>query len=267
MFCVLLITVSACERQAPPATAVSAANCQPLPGTTAQVSGAANSTTLQTESALSPESKVSLRFEAPQFGEHVALADPRGYQVRWASELAEADALGVDLALDGERPRRLSGTQRVVTLGQLLPIDRELTPGAHWLFAAAVSASGLVPRGGPGLPRAAVARRFFIGGVANDVPSSSGALWLRKPEGTYNGATDSARVLCDAFMFSSAGTPLDAPLTIALRAPGITGELRLPAPFFMRDVPSGDYEVQVSAAGVGPSTTNFTVNRELGGTP
>jgi hypothetical protein len=117
------------------------------------------------------------------------------------------------------------------------------------------------------MPRAAIARRFFIGKAPPGEAGPSGAVWLRKPEGTYNGPQNAGRVLFDAFVFSAAGTPLDVTCTIGLRAPGVTGALRLPAPFSMQDMPSGDYDVDVSAPSARAVTSRFVVNRELAGPP
>ena len=267
MSCVLLVAVAACDRQAQPAIAAPPASCQPLPGASASSSEPLNSTALTAEPLLSPSSKASLRFTAPQLAEEISLPDPRKFQVEWASDFADTDALGIDIALDTGRPRRLPQTRSAILLGELCAVDAELAPGAHWLFAAPVSASGLVPRLAPGMPRAAIARRFFVGKAPRGEVGPSGAVWLRKPEGTYNGLQNAESVLFDAFVFSAAGTPLDATCTIGLRAPGVTGALRLPAPFSVQDMPNGDYDVDVSAPSARPVTSRFIVNRELGGPP
>jgi hypothetical protein len=265
--CVLSIALSlaACTRQAPPAT-VAAQHCEPLPGTVPSAPPPVNDTPLSVEPLTSPISKMSVRFLAPELDEAIAIGDPRAYQVRLLADLPEADALGIDVALDDERPRRVVPAQAVITLGQLTRVEAELALGEHWLFAAPVLASGLVPRVAAGSRRAAVARRFFIGKSAHDSAGPSGAVWLRKPEGTYNGAA-AEHVVFDAFSFDAAGVALEAPCTITLSAPGGAGDMRLPAPFSVRALHSGDYGVTVSAPAARSSALRFTVNRELGDSP
>jgi hypothetical protein len=265
LFCVLFCALAACERQAPPPAAAPPANCLPLPGTPSVSADApVNSTPLRIEPLVNPSSKTRVRFVAPEAAEVISV--PKAYLVRVAADALDADALGVDLALDSGRPRRLAPARNEIALGELVPADADLGLGEHWLFAAAVSASGLVPQAGPGALRAAVARRFFVGKASATGSGPSGAVWLRKPEGTYNGAS-SQHVLFDAFAFDAAGIPRETPINIALSAPGSSGQLRLPAPFFARDLPSGDYEVTVTAAAAPQTSRRFTVNRELGGGP
>jgi len=209
----------------------------------------------------------SLRIEAPAPGELLPLARPGGYEVRLAESGVWAGSDGIDLSLDGGRPRRVSATRATVTLGELAASDDALGPGAHWLFAGPVSAGGLVPRPSPHAPPVAVARRFFIGGPSADAGTQTGATWLRKPEGTYNGPKQAAQILFDACAFSPSGDLLDVPLVFTLRGPGVTGELALPAPFVVKNVPSGDYEVRVSGPSLPAASLRFTVNREIGGAP
>ena len=209
----------------------------------------------------------SLRIEAPAPGELLPLARPGGYEVRLTESGGWAGSDGIDLSLDGGRPRRVSATRATVTLGELAASDDALGPGAHWLFAAPVSAGGLVPRPSPHAPPVAVARRFFIGGPSADAGTQTGATWLRKPEGTYNGPKQAAQILFDACAFSPSGDLLDVPLVFTLRGPGVTGELALPAPFVVKNVPSGDYEVRVSGPSLPAASLRFTVNREIGGAP
>ena len=237
----------------------------PLPVSSAQA--VQNSTALRAELLEGPLSPASLSFAAPELGEHVMVLDPRRYRVHLASDAAQPDFVGLEVSLDAGRPRRLSLAQPSITLGELLSEDAELVVGAHWLFAAPVSASGLVARTGPGAPRTARARRFFIGKSVSEASDPSGAVWLRKPEGSYNGPKSSEAVLFDAFVFSPSGVPIDQDYTITLRSPAVRGRLSLAAPFVLHEVPSGVYEVSVSALAAATIITHFTVNRELGGGP
>jgi len=226
-----------------------------------------NSTKLRADVLDSPLSPANLYFAAPELGEQVMLADPRTYRVQLVSDAVGPELVGLELSLDAGRPRRLSLAATTITLGQLLSEDAELAAGPHWLFAAPVMASGLVPRAAAGAPRAAKARRFFIGKSANEPAAASGAVWLRRPEGSYNGPKNSDSTIFDAFVFSASGVAIDAPCTISLRSAAVSGQLSLASPFVVHDVPSGVYEVTTSALATAPSTSQFTVNRELGGGP
>jgi hypothetical protein len=263
-FCVLIVLVASCSRHAAPNAAVPDSSSALAPPPSAEP--VRNSTKLQADLLDSPQSAASLYFAAPELGERVVAADPRSYRVHVIAA-ARPDVIGLELSLDAGRPRRLSLSDSTMALGELLSADAELTPGEHWLFAAPVAASGLVPRAGADGPRAAKARRFFVGKAAGEAAGPSGAVWLRRPEGSYNGANNADSVLFDAFVFSALGTQLDSPCTISLESPAVNGQLRLPSPFVLREVPSGVYEVNVNAADVATSTTQFTVNRELPGGP
>jgi hypothetical protein len=255
--------VVSCGGHAAPNTAVPASRSLSLPRASAVP--VPNSTKLQAEVLGSPVSKVSLYFAAPELGARVTNADPRDYRVHVISDAVGSDVAGIELALDAGRPRRISVDDATILLGQLLSADADLLPGAHWLFAAPILASGLVPRVAPGGLHAAKARRFFVGNAPGEAPDPGGAVWLRKPEGSYNGAKQSEAVLFEAIVFSPLGAPIDIPCTITLRAPGLGGRLQLPSPFVLRDVPSGVYEVTASAPAASSSMTYFTVNRELAG--
>ncbi len=259
----LLAVVVSCGGQAAPNAAVPASTCAPAP--VASVAPLQNSTKLRTEAVESPLSQASLTFVAPELGEHVLIDDPRSYRVQLKSAAVGPDVIGLELALDAGRPRSVSLAQPSIALGDLLNADVELGPGAHWLFSAPVLASGLVPRTASGGPRAAQARRFFIGKTPDEAAGPSAAVWLRRPEGSYNGPKNSESVLFDALVFSALGTPIDMPCTITLQSPKVSGQLQLASPFVVHEVPSGVYEVTASAMAASTSTTRFTVNRELAG--
>jgi hypothetical protein len=261
-FTALVIAVSACGGSAEPARVA------PPPAPKASVALAApsapqNTVGLVAKELDTPISPARVRFAAPSFGEHIAPAEAQSYDVRWVSDNMDVDALGVDVALDGQRPRRIPGSASLITLGLLVPTDEALALGEHWLFAAPISASGLVPRRTAESPRSAVALRFVIGDGAPGAASTSGALWLRKPDGTYNGA-GSEQVLIDAQAFAESGTPLASPCAIHVRG-AVTGELNFPGPFLLLALLNGDYELTASTPGAPPSLARLiTVNRELG---
>jgi hypothetical protein len=221
-----------------------------------------NTTGLGIDASATPISPASVSFVAPTAGEHIAASNARSYEVRWTSQHLDADSGVLEIALDSARPRRLLASSSQVTLGLLLPVAEELGAGEHWLFAAPVTASGLLASVAPGAPRSAVALRFVIGAGA---PSAgSGVVWLRRPEGTYNGAS-AEHVLFDAQAFDANGTALATPCTFYLRGKR-SGELGFPGAFWANSLASGDYEISASAANAAPSPTQtITVNAELGG--
>jgi len=242
---------------APPPTT----SCAPPPvGSAVPV---VNSTALRAESIDSPKLQTVLTFAAPELGEHLMLAEPRSFRVQLSRPVVAPEVVAVEVSLDAGRPRRLPLTESSVTLGELLSEDHELAPGSHWLFAAPVVASGLSPRASSSGAPLARARRFFVGKSADEAAGSSGAVWLRTPAGSYNGPKNSDSVTFDAFVFSALGEPMDVPYTISLRSPKVSGQLQLASPFVLHDVPSGGYEVSLSALGFS-ATTRFIVNRELG---
>ncbi len=266
MWLVPLASLAACEQHTPPHAAVAPPSHLPSPVATTVADAPLNSTDLRADVVASAFSKMSTRFTAPEPNQVVAGSAPRSYEVRLLVDVPEPDALGIDVALDGQRPRRLPSARAVTTLSQLLPVDGELAEGEHWLFAAPILASGLVPRVNAEALRSAVARRFFVTSQPGGVSNGSGAVWLRKPEGTYNGPS-SQRLLFDLFSFDEQGAALGTVCTIALEGERFAGKLRLAAPFALLEVPSGNYRVGVSAPAARAMTWEFTVNRELGGGP
>ncbi len=228
-----------------------------------------NTAGLRVDSIAAAISPMSVRFATPELGNGDLGAAPNSFEVRLLVDAPEADALGIDVALDDQRPRRLPSTRPATTLGQLMQVDGTLSPGEHWLFAAPVLASGVVPRRRADAPPSAVARRFFVANLPDGAPGAArygGAVWLRRPEGTYNGPS-SQRLLFDLFSFDATGAALATPCTVVIDALGAGGKLRLATPFALLDVPSGEYRVTVSAPAARPATYVFTVNHELGGGP
>ena len=255
---VLLIAVSACSRGAPPTRNISNHDPASKP---AAIDVVENSTGLSARSLESPIAKLGVRFSAPDFGEQIAVAAPRVYEVCLELGVSELMPSSIEVALDGGRPRKLVPPQLTIPLGQLLAVGEELRPGEHWLFAAPVLISGFVPRPGPEAPRLAIARRFSIG--SGESSSASGVIWVRRPEGTYNGRVSAAQVVFDVFAFQADGAASNRTPLLLLQGPE-HGALRLPAPFELSDLPRGDYEVRASAPALADVSVGFTVNHELG---
>lgn len=260
---------NACAPKPPSAGGSVLANGQPLPSPSASSDTGAvvNGTPLHAEPLASPLSTARLYFATPELAEVIPLEALSSYQVRVIHDASDDGSTQIDVALDAGRPRRLSAPFASINLGALMAADASLSPGLHWLFAAPVLDSGLVPSVARGLPRSAIARRFFVAKKPSPESGPSGAVWLRKPEGTYNGLAAAREVLFDVYVFSATGAPQELPSTVTLRGPNVSGELRLPSPFVVHDVPSGDFEVTVSSPTALPVSARFTVNRELGGAP
>jgi hypothetical protein len=201
-------------------------------------------------------------LSAPALDERILPEQASRYEVHWACEQLDPDALGVDVALDANRPRRLPASPSTIALGSLVPAGEPLAPGEHWLFAAPIAASGLIPRRDPNAPPSALAVRFQIG--ERPTPARvKGAVWLRRPDGTYNGRS-SEHVLFDALAFGENGAPLADPCTFRVHGP-VTGELGVAAPFAALALVSGDYEIEASTSAVAAvSARAITVNAELG---
>jgi hypothetical protein len=262
LFSALVIACSGCNRVTLPVS-VPQASPSPVAASSAVREGSRNTTGLVVEALTRPTSAASVRLLAPNVGERIALAAARLYDVRWVGEQLDADGLGVDVALDAYRPRRLPRSASLIPLALLVPVDEQLAPGEHWLFAAPVSASGLVSRPALESPPSASAVRFSIGEGPLESATPVGAVWLREPQGTYNGPR-SERVLFDAQAFGPEGAPLAAPCAVHLVGEP-RGELELPGPFSVLALKGGSYEVSASAPGTKPASARFSVNPELGG--
>jgi hypothetical protein len=222
-----------------------------------------NDTGLAVERLASPISPATVRIVAPRASERILGPDALRYAAHWVSEQLDPSSLGVDIALDSQRPRRLPASASLVALGALVPPGEELSAGEHWLFVAPVAASGLVPRRTEGSPLSAVAVRFQVGATAPSAAASAGIVWLRRPEGTYNGP-GSEHVVFEAQAFAFDGTPLDGVCVIHFGGK-LSGDVRFPAPFAVA-LASGDYDITASAPGVSQSSRSITVNSELGRT-
>jgi len=261
-FSALFILASACSSR--PSSPAASANARPNPPPAPELAQERVDTLGVVIAPLEPPvSEASARFVSPSSGERVALSAARAYDVRWSIEHLDSDALGIDVALDAFRSRRLPASSSGLTLGLLVPAGEQLAAGTHWLFVAPISASGLVPRRSPAAPATAVAVRFQLGDLPVDPASARGAIWLRKPEGTLNGPS-AEHVLFDVQPFAENGAPLAGPCRLVVRGP-LSGELDLDGPISALSLAAGDYELSASAAGAAPAAARLiTVNPELG---
>jgi hypothetical protein len=270
-----MAVTAACQRQTP-AIAAAPVKCPPPPASMiASADAPLNTTGLPTRSLDVPVSNMSVRISQPDLGQVIPSADAARYEARFVVSSSKTDpllvgrpdseALVVAVALDNGRPRRVALGRAAIPLSELIRVDEELTDGEHWLFAAPLPVSG-VPEPAKGSPRSAVARRFFVGKGPSDPAEASGAVWLLAPDGTYNGSY-AGNVVFDAFAFNGAGIALASEPTIALRGPGVSGEVRLASPFAIGKLANGDFDVKASAPGANPASVRFTVNSELSGRP
>jgi len=158
----------------------------------------------------------------------------------------------VDVSLDDFVPRRRDTLPARFELGDLVPEDRELSAGEHLLVATAVHEDGRLVRARERrslAPFAAV--RFWVGergAAARDLEKPN--IIYRQPRGTYNGREAADRVLLDFLVLGgSLGDALGA--RVVVKGAGLSGEtlLREPRALFVRDLPSGDFAVEIALVG------------------
>jgi hypothetical protein len=211
-------------------------------------------------------------------GKRIASEKASAYRIRLKVDSWQ-DGLRLLLILDDYPPYVLEKPERPVTLGDLVPADRELSPGTHQLFVAAISADGTsihAPSPGSLAPFAAV--DFWVGDAKASPPAQPPGPRLVQlaPRGTFNGEEQADSVLVD---FRLLGVPPDSPAKVQVdvrqlppssNSPGTLrvgrGQLvRLEAPA------SGDYEVtlrlldEVDTAVNSPALVSsrvITVNRD-----
>ena len=182
--------------------------------------------------AAPPKPRLPIRFEAVPApvaraeGPHLEIVSPAsGDQLseskaatvpirlrtsQWSKELA------LVLVLDDFIPRVFADPAKPIQLAQLLPENRDLEPGRHTLFAAAMLPDGTTihsDQADAGMSSSFIS--FWIG----DAPSSAGAnatasqtspaIVLVSPRGTYNGDRAADAILVDAHVLGATGP--DAP--------------------------------------------------------
>lgn len=207
---------------------------------------------------------------------------------------------GIELALDGFRPRRLATLEAPVRLGALVPADQRLTPGQHRLIAIAVRAGGrtVKPSGATSLKPYALVR-FTVGRQATGVvgwatrqpdgrtivhvvggrhatgaaDSTAPQLIYSEPRGTYNGARAADAAFIDYYVLNAPVS--SAALSVACRIShaGAKASFVLKGwrAFALHGLKNGDYTIELRLRGAdgkllrGPGVAverTFTVNRD-----
>lgn len=205
---------------------------------------------------------VEIRF--PYAEQRIPAGKAAAYRIRFKRE--DAAPVGrLVVALDDERPRPVDADS--VALAELLPTERELSPGVHWVIAAVVDEHGrrlATDRSASRTTFAAV--RFWVESrEQREEPPT--ALYLLAPGGTYNGPA--AEVWIDSVLSFARERRL-APdgYRVTIEGEGRTGELALSelTPVRATNLTSGDFRVTVQARFVDGGSVQqqrvITVNRD-----
>ncbi len=206
------------------------------------------------------DDRARLEILFPIVEQRILIPKAPGYVVRTKIEgwPRSAEGRGVLIALDDHRPRRVLDPAEL-RLGGLVDEGRELAPGPHWLALVAVEANHAVVRGSGGSRAPFAAVRFWIGDRDPKRPPGPGAI-LVSPAGTYNGP--SPEVVVDFLALPERLGPRGA--TVRVTGAGVTLEQHSSVwqPLFLRDLPSGDFRVEIELDGVRTERV-VTVNRDL----
>jgi hypothetical protein len=251
---------------APPASTASLAPTADAGVTVVPAADAGVATPARFELAAAPtDTKAHVEILFPFAEQRIVMPKARAYKVRSKVEgwpLA-AEGRGVVIALD----------KAVIELGSLVDDDaspgssqgrRELAAGPHWLAMAAIDESHAIVRGN-GASRAPYAMvRFWVGDRDPERGPAPGVVLL-SPDGTYNGERASSAISVD---FLPIPLGLEGGATVRVTGPGVQIEQRLSSwqPVVARDLPSGDFRVEVEVShpsGPVRSSRTVTVNREL----
>lgn len=202
-----------------------------------------------------------------------------GYHVRLRVEGVKlaAEGAGVEASLDGERPRRVLDVN-ATTLADLMPEGRAPSPGAHWLFVAAVDEHGSLVRGNGGSRAPYAALRFWVGNRPSPPPRVEPQVVLFSPEGTYNGAAAADAVRVDFLALPERLGAEKGSARVRVTGVGVNVESRVTSwqPLHVTHLPSGDFDVEVellNAEGAPVSATGaharrtVTLNREVASGP
>lgn len=191
---------------------------------------------------------VEVKF--PLAGKRIAVEKARNYKIR-IKTTGWSEQFGLLLMLDDFTPLVLDSPEKAVTLGDLVPEDRELSRGTHHLFVAAVhpeygSVRLVEPRSRA--PFAEVG--FWIGDVKETppAPSPTPRVVLLAPSGTFNGSRGE-NVLVDFRVLDLDGAQREVEVRVVRLSPAgrARGFVRLAQGQLaaIRSLGSGDYEVTV----------------------
>lgn len=175
------------------------------------------------------------------------------------------DGEGVEISLDGGRPRRLTGG--TIPLRDLVTAGQELSPGAHFLSAAAIRSDGTIARAPKPTSLAPWALIRFWVGARGEREDPGPKVIVLQPQGTYNGEASANGAFVDCLPFYAA-VGRDAELRVRVRGAGRKGERVLSSwqPLALRELPSGDFTVECALvkgdAVIAQDQATITVNRD-----
>ncbi len=189
------------------------------------------------------DSATYVEIVAPIAEQRVLVPKAMGLTFRLKSAKAP-DGAALVCALDAERPHRYVAGMK---LGDLLPDAKAIAEGPHVLTAAFVDGAGAVIRTRPASRAPFAMVRFWVGERQEGRPEAPRVVLLA-PSGTLNGeaVADEARI-----DFLAAPTRLGVEggrVHVSIAGGGLTAEKDLSAwqPIAIRNLPSGDFEVDVS---------------------
>ena len=170
----------------------------------------------------------------------------------------------LELSLDGERPRPVSGG--ALAISELLEPGATLANGVHDLVLALVGSDGLALEPSAG---GVTSARFFVGARPNPPPAPR--IVCLSPFGTHYGSAPSI-ALDVVFVGLNAGESELPVLEVAIEGGGVSRRARADGkgPFALGSFESGDHVVTVTSARGAPLLPGrclFSYNRELERSP
>jgi hypothetical protein len=211
--------------------------------------------------SVAQEPGTRIEFLSPVFGETLSQIGVRRHELRIAFDpTAVGPGRAIAVSFDGLRPRVL-GAETALVLGDLVPEDRAIAPGPHWLLAVVTDGDGraVVPASAAAKSRFALID-FFVGERAGTLPSPDAPrLICLSPVGTIHGAL-TERPALQLFPIGN----VDSTIPLQLRA----GQLRLETtvdprrPYRIIGLPPGDVWIEVGAPGGPRAECVATLNPE-----
>ncbi len=230
-----------------------------------------------------PELVPHVEIKFPFAEQHISPGKAARYRVRLQVEHWPLSGKqgGIELVLDGYRPRRLDTLDDPVVLGDLVPAGQELPAGEHVLVAIAVLADGVTVKPQQGSSRQPFgAVHFWVGPRGKPaIDMKAPALVYSEPRGTENGVQAADNTLLDFYLLGAQLGPGKGSVAAAISGPGVHRQL------VIRDwrarrisgLPSGDFRIELVLRGADDkpvagararASRTITVNRDApdGGT-
>lgn len=192
-----------------------------------------------------------LEFRSPRDGQALdsAQADAVPIRLRDAGFLGAKPGRRIGVVLDDFRVRYLARLPGGLTLGDLVPADRELEEGSHEVVAVLVSESGELLGGQVGAEPVATVQ-FWVGARPDTAPAPARPrLVYVEPQGTYNGEAAARSARLD-YLVLGAEPDLEVSVVRASTQAGAPTALTVVrSPQRIRGLASGDYRFELSLVG------------------